>query len=102
MINTTSKLYDNFLSIYKTQYDKHSKNSKKRVNVPNKPKMLVLNFDRDDLSPMTALEDEEEVELEPEETIAQRVQLNPRKKKSNRTRIKNLDSRQLFRRFQYY
>ena len=81
MINTTSKLYDNLLSIYKTQYDKHSKNSNKRVNVPNKPEMLVLNFDRDDLSPMAALEDEEEVKVEPEENIGQRIKLSPRKRK---------------------
>ena len=32
---------------------------------------------------MSALESDEEVKLEPEETIAERIKLNPRRKKEN-------------------
>ena len=41
---------------------------------------------------MTPLEDNEEVKLEPEETIAERIKLNPWKRKKNS--IKNIDSKQ--------
>ena len=43
---------------------------------------------------MTPLEDNEEVKLEPEETIAERIKLNPRKRKKNKNSIKNIDSKQ--------
>ena len=46
-----------------------------------------------DLSDMTPLEGDE-VKSEQEETIAERVKLNPRKRK-NSNRIKNLDSKQI-------
>ena len=37
--------------------------------------------DEDDLPPILALESDEEVKLEPEQTIAERIKLNPRKRK---------------------
>ena len=76
MINTASKLYDKLLNIYTTQYDKLSKDLNNRINVLNKPE--ILDFDRDDLPPMLVLEGDEEVKSEPEDTIAERVELNPR------------------------
>ena len=42
--------------------------------------MLILDFDDDDCLPIPPAEDEEEVKLQPEETIAARIKLNPRKK----------------------
>ena len=72
MIDTASKLCDNLLNIYATRYDKFSENLKKRINVLNKPEMLILDFDRGDLPPMPAVEGDEEVKVEPEETIAER------------------------------
>ena len=42
------------------------------------------------LPPMPPLEIDEEVKLEPEETIAERIKLNPRKRKTARTRLKIL------------
>ena len=44
---------------------------------------------------MSALESDEEVKLEPEETIAERIKLNPRKKKRKRARLKMLTSNKL-------
>ena len=72
MIDAASKLCDNLLNIYATRYDKFSENLKKRINVLNKPEMLILDFDRGDLPPMPAVEGDEEVKVEPEETIAER------------------------------
>ena len=43
---------------------------------------------------MPALEGDEKVKLEPEETITERRKLNHRKKKKKRNRIMNLDSKQ--------
>ena len=84
MIAKTSELYDKLLSIYKTQYDKLTKAQKKRINVQsipeNLPIDLYLDEDEDDLPPIPALEGDEKVKLEPEETIAERMKLNPRKK----------------------
>ena len=76
-----------FLNIYTTQYDKRLEDLKKRVNVLNKPQSLTLVFDKDDLP----LEGDEELKLEPEETIAERIKLNSQKRKV----IKNLDSKQI-------
>ena len=47
------------------------------------PENLIVDLylDEDDLPPMPALEGDEEVELEPEEPTAERVKLNPPKKK---------------------
>ena len=47
------------------------------MSVLNKPEMLSLDFIEDDLPPIPPLEGDEE----PEETIAGRGKLNPRKKK---------------------
>ena len=44
------------------------------------------------LTPMAPLEDDEEVKLDPKETLADRVKLNPQNK-MNMNRIKNLDTR---------
>ena len=88
MINTASKLYDKLLNIYTTQYDKLSKDLNNRINVLNKPE--ILDFDRDDPPPMLVLEGDEEVKSEPEETIAERVELNPRERKNERTGLKIL------------
>ena len=52
---------------------------------------LNLDEDEDDLLPMSALEDDEEVKLESEETVAERIKLN----NFNGNRIKNLDSKQI-------
>ena len=76
-----------FLNIYTTQYDKRLEDLKKRVNFLNKPQSLTLVFDKDDLP----LEGDEELKLEPEETIAERIKLNSQKRKV----IKNLDSKQI-------
>ena len=57
--------------------------------------MLILDFDRDDLPPLPPLEGDVGVKLEPEETIAERINLNPRKIKKCTNRIKNLDSKQV-------
>ena len=78
VINTPSKLYDKLLSIYTTQYDKISEDLKKRTSVLCKPEMLILDFDRDDLPQMPEIDGNEEVKLEPEETVAGRLKLNPR------------------------
>ena len=97
VIDTASKLCDNLLNIYAPRYDKFSENLKKRINVLNKPEMLILDFDRGDLPPMLAVEGDEEVKVEPEETIAERKKKNPQKRKRNRDRIKNFDSKLLTR-----
>ena len=83
MINKASKLYNELLNIYTTQYDKVSEDSKKRVNIQNIPEMLILDFDRDGLPPMPAIEGDEEVNLEPEETIAERTKLKQNRLQTN-------------------
>ena len=50
---------------------------KKNINVLNRAENLTLDFFEDDLPPMPALEGAEEVKLEPEKTIAERIKLNP-------------------------
>ena len=47
------------------------------------------------ISDMPPLEGNEEVKSEPKETIVERTKLKPQKKKKNRNRIKNLDSKQI-------
>ena len=79
MVNTGSKLYYKLLNIYATHYDKLSDDSKKMVNVLNRPEVLTLDFDEDHLP----LEGDEEVKLEPE-----RIKLNLRKRKRTRIGIK--------------
>ena len=65
------------------------------VNVLNRPEMLTLDSDKDELPPIPALKGDEEVKIEPEKAIAETTQLNPKspEKKNNRNRIKNLDSK---------
>ena len=67
--------------MHTTQYNKFSEDSKERVKILNKPKMISLDSDKDDLPPMAPLEGNEEVKLEQEETIVERVKLNPGKRK---------------------
>ena len=90
VINTASKLYDKLLNIHTTQYDNFSEDQKKNVNVLNKPENLIINFVEDDLQSMPPLEGDEEVKLEPEETITERVKSNPRKRKLTGTGLKIL------------
>ena len=71
----TAKLYDKLLNRYTTQYDNISKGLKKRLNVLNRPEKLILDFDEDDLSQ----KGDEEVRLEPEETISENEILKKRK-----------------------
>ena len=90
MIYTASKLYNKLLKICTTQDDRFSENEKKRISVLNRAEMLTLDYDEDDLQ-----EGEEEVKLEPEETIAERIKLSPQKRKSKGTRLKILTSKKL-------
>ena len=92
MINTSCKLYDKLLKRYKFQYDKFSEDSKKRVYVLNKPEMLTLNVDDDDLSPLEA---DEAVKSELEETIVKRIKLNPQKRNITETGLKVFTSNKL-------
>ena len=89
VINTESNLYDKLLNRYTTQYDNISKGLKKRLSVLNRPEMLILDFDEDDL----LQKGNEEVKLELEETISENEIL--KKKENNRDSIKNLDSKQI-------
>ena len=77
---------------------------KGKINVKNLPRNvaidLCLDEDEDedehenDLPPMPALDGDEEVKLQPEETVTERrkKELNPRKK--NRNRIRSFNSKQ--------
>ena len=77
--DTALELYNKFLRIYKTQYDKLTKAKKKKIKVQNVPENLStdLCLDEDDLPPLPPLGGDEEVKLEPEKSTAQRVKLNP-------------------------
>ena len=90
MIYTASKLYNKLLKICTTQDDRFSENEKKRISVLNRAEMLTLDYDEDDLQ-----EGEEEVKLEPEETIAERIKLSHQKRKRKGTRSKILTSKKL-------
>ena len=60
----TSKLYDKLLNRYKTQYNKNKlseQDNKKEINVLKRPENVTLDFADDDLPPILALEDDEEV-----------------------------------------
>ena len=64
VINTASKLYDKLLNIYKTQYNKNKlseQDNKKKINVLNRPENVTLDFTDDDLPPILALEEDEEL-----------------------------------------
>ena len=56
----------------------------------NLPADLYLDENGNDLSPMLSLEGDEKVKLKPEEIIAERVKLNPRKRKNEETGLKIL------------
>ena len=77
------------LNICTTQYNKHSEDQKKTINVVKRHENLTLNFIEDDLPPMPPLEGDE-IKLEPKETIAERVKLNPPKRKNEGTGLKIL------------
>ena len=81
VIDTALELYNKLLNIYKTHYDKLTKGKKQRMKVQNVPENLTIDLylDEDNLTAILALKDDE-VKLEPEETIAERVKLNLRKK----------------------
>ena len=51
---------------------------------------IDLYLGEDDLPPMPPLEGDEKVKLEPEETIAERIKLNPQKRKTIGTGLKFL------------
>ena len=78
------ELYDKLLNIGKSQYYKLKRAHKKRIKVQSMPENLPIGLylgeDINDLPPMLALEGEEEVKLEPDETVAVRIKLKPRKK----------------------
>ena len=64
VINTASKLYEKLLNIYKTQYNKNKlseQDNKKKINVLNRPENVTLDFTDDDLPPILALEEDEEL-----------------------------------------
>ena len=97
VIYTAPKLYGKLLKIYTIQDDRFSENEKKKISNLNRPKMLALHYDEDDLQ-----EGDEEVKLEPEETIAERIKLSPQKRKRKGTRLNILISKKLLIRLQYY
>ena len=97
MLVKSYELYDKLRNIYKSQYDKLTKVQKKRIKVQIMPKSLPIDLyldeDGDDLPQMPPLGDDEEVKLEPEDTIAKRAKLSPHKR-YNRNKIKNINSKQ--------
>ena len=92
VINTSSKLYEKLLNIYQNQYNKLPEDQKKMINVLNKPGNLTLDFIEDGLPPP---EGDKELKLQPKETIAKRMKLNPRKRKNERTGLKILTPNKL-------
>ena len=93
MLDTALEWYNKLLNIYKTQYDKFTKAHKKRIKLQGIPKNLPIDLylDEDDLPPMPALESNGE----PEESIAERIKLNPRKIKATGTGLKILTPNKL-------
>ena len=55
-------------------------------NVLNRPEKLTLGFTEENLPP---LEGDEDVKLEPEETIVERVKSNPPRRKNQETGLKS-------------
>ena len=80
VLTTAHELYDELLNIGKSQYYKLKRAYKKRIKVQTMPENLPIGLylreDVNDLPPMLALEGEEEVKLEPEETVAVGIKLN--------------------------
>ena len=79
MVNAAYKFYGKLINIYKTQYNKQSEDQNN----------FTLNFIEDDLFPIPSLECDK-VKLEPEETIAKIVKLNPWKRENEGTGLKML------------
>ena len=90
VFDTALALQNKLLNIYKIQYDKLTKAKKKRIRIQNVPENLAIDLylDEDDLPPIVG--GDEKVKLQPEETIAERTELNPRKRKNMETRLKTL------------
>ena len=101
--STAHELNDKLLNIYKIQYDKLREVKKKRIRVQNTPGRLPIDLyfdededeDEDDLPSMPALKSGEEVKLEPEESIAERINLYPRKRKITGIGLKILTPNEL-------
>ena len=55
-------------------------------NILNRPEKLTLGFTEDNLAP---LKGDEEVKLEPEETIVEKVKSNPPRRKNEGTGLKS-------------
>ena len=92
VFDTALALQNKLLNIYKIQYDKLTKAKKKRIRIQNVPENLAIDLylDEDDLPPMSSVGGDEKVKLQPEETIAERTELNPRKRKNMETILKTL------------
>ena len=58
-------MIDNCFNFDKTQYNKLSEDLKKRVDILNKPEVLILDFDKNVLTQMSLLENDQEEKLEP-------------------------------------
>ena len=56
---------------------------------------IDLHLNKDDLPPVSALDGDEEVKLDPEETIAERIKIRHSNMKKYRNMIKILDSKQI-------
>ena len=97
MINRSCKLLDKLLNIYTAQNNELPVDQKKMINVLNRPENITLGFIDDDLAP---LEGDKEGKLEPEETITERMKLNPRKRKIEGTWLKILTSSKLLTRIE--
>ena len=94
VLNAASELCNKLPNIYEIHYDKFSIAQKKRVIVLTKHENLTLDLysDEHDLR----LKDDEKVKSKSEETIAERVKLNPGKRKKNRNKIRIFNSKQTF------
>ena len=94
MLNTVFELYNKLLNMYKPQYDKLTKAQRERIKVQNMPEDwsidLYLDKDEGEIPPALELEGTKEITFEPEETIAERVKLIPRKRKTAVARLKIL------------
>ena len=97
MLYIALKLRNNLLNMYKNQDDKLTNAKKKRRKVQNVPENLAIDLylDEYDLPPMSALEGNEEVKLEPGETIVDRVKLISQNGKASRTGLKFLTPKKL-------
>ena len=100
MIDADSKLYDTLLNTYKTRYGEFSEEARKTISVLNRPENLTFDFGADDLPLMSPLEADKEVNLEPEETIAEGIKLNSRKRKITGAGLKIVTPNNLLTRFQ--